>query len=488
MEALPAADDQVFFGLASRQPVLAGQLDGALGDLRAAGEQGDVGQAVGRHLGDRLGQLLSGLALELGPGQEGDLVQLARDRLDYLRHGMADGGDGAHAAGGVDDGSAVGVVQVDALGANDRRQVPVKGGEEGRRGAARHRLHHWQAMVRHRVGEGLDRTARLLHHMCIAYAPLVRLTGPVMPDTFSTGSRSFAFAARFLPPPRRRAAAGLYAFARFIDDLVDVPPRAWSPEQVRVCLTAWRAWLQRPTVPTAPDPRLATGLLPALVTYRVPPRYLELLLDGVGSDLTRRDIRSWPELRHYCVRVASSVGLAMCYVLGAGQEQRARAAAVELGIAMQLTNILRDVGADLADGRVYLPADELAEYDYSRERLAMLSQRVLRREPGAVDDAFRALMRRQIARAHEHYERGLDGVWHLPAECRPSILLAGRLYRAILDEIEAADYVVFGRRAATSTRRKILEATRCLLVPSPAPLARRGAHRAAVTALPEAHS
>ncbi|MBV9353963.1 MAG: phytoene/squalene synthase family protein [Chloroflexi bacterium] len=309
-----------------------------------------------------------------------------------------------------------------------------------------------------------------------------------MLDTFSAGSRTFAFAARFLPPPRRRAAAGLYAFARAVDDLVDAPPPAWSPEQVRACLMAWRAWLKQPTLSSAPDPGLARALLPALVIYQVPPRYLELLLDGVGSDLYRRDICSWPELRDYCVHVASSVGLAMCYVLGAGHEPRARQAAVELGIAMQLTNILRDVGADLADGRVYLPADELAAHGYSRDRLTLLGQRVLRGEPDAVDDAFRELMRRQIARAHAYYERGLDGVCHLPAECRPSILLAGRLYRAILAEIEAADYVVFGRRAATSTRRKILEAARCLLVPSPAPIGRRGAHGPAVAVLPKAHS
>jgi phytoene synthase len=189
-----------------------------------------------------------------------------------------------------------------------------------------------------------------------------------------------------------------------------------------------------------------------------------MLVDGVGSDLTRLEMSSWSELRAYCVQVASSVGLAMCHLLGAGEDPLAREAAVELGIGMQLTNILRDVGADLAMGRVYLTTDDLQAHRYSRERLAWLAARMTRHGAHVVDDDFKSLMRAQIERARMHYARGMGGIDRLPRDYQLPILVAARLYRGILDEIEAADYDVFTRRAATSTVRKLAEAARCAFV------------------------
>ena len=200
---------------------------------------------------------------------------------------------------------------------------------------------------------------------------------------FRSRARTFWFAARFLPADRRAAVAGLYAFARTVDDLVDAPPPALTGADVAYQLAAWRAWLEHPTRLAAPDPRLGARVSPVLLTYGVPPRYLQLLIDGVASDLRRCEMRSWPELRAYCVQVASSVGLAMCHLLAAGGDPVARAAAVDLGIAMQLTNILRDVGADLEDGRVYLAQDELAAHGYSRERLVWLAAHVRQHGAGA---------------------------------------------------------------------------------------------------------
>jgi len=161
-------------------------------------------------------------------------------------------------------------------------------------------------------------------------------------------------------------------------------------------------------------------------------------------------------LRRYCFLVAGTVGLAMSHILGARQPE-ALAAAAELGIAMQLTNILRDVGSDLAVGRCYLPADELARFGYTSGRLA--EQAFSHRE-----DAFRALMRFQIERVRRQYDRGLAGIPLLPAHARPAILLAGRLYRGILDAIEANEYDVFRRRAATSTLTKLYEACTTLAI------------------------
>lgn len=277
---------------------------------------------------------------------------------------------------------------------------------------------------------------------------------------FRTRARTFWFAARFLPPQTRSSVTALYAFARAVDDLVD-EPTALDAEQIRSMLSDWRAWLEKPDSPeTAPDPRIASVVLPVLLDHRIPAHYLQLLVDGVASDLDRRQVASWPELRDYCFGVASSVGLAMCHLLGAGDDPLARQAAVDLGIGMQLTNILRDLWDDLNNGRVYLPADELAAHGSSREHLLWLGSRVAADGDSAIDGPFRELMRAQIGRARAHYQRGLDGIWRLPAEARFAILVAGRLYAAILDVIEAAEYDVFSRRAATSTWMKLSSTAR----------------------------
>jgi 15-cis-phytoene synthase len=284
-------------------------------------------------------------------------------------------------------------------------------------------------------------------------------------DVFRSRARTFWFASHFVPADCRATVAGLYAFARAIDDLVDEPSPTLARDDVLHQLAAWRAWLDQPLLlPPPPDRHLAASLAPALRSRGLPAVYLQMLVDGVASDLNGPRISSWSELRGYCVQVASSVGLAMCHLLGVGDDPLAREAAIELGIAMQLTNILRDIGADLRAGRVYVPADDLAAHGYCRDRLARLAAEVARSGPGVLDDQFRDLMRTQIARARAHYARGIAGVARLPADGRLAILLAARLYRAILNDIEGADYDVFTRRAATSSWFKLGEVVRCAFV------------------------
>src|SRR6476660_6682231 len=111
-----------------------------------------------------------------------------------------------------------------------------------------------------------------------------------MPDVFRTRARTFWFAARFLAADRRPAVAGLYAFARAIDDLVDEPQPTLTRSDVVGALAAWRIWLEQPTRDSAPDPALADRVLPALLTHGVPPEYLQMLVDGVASDLTRLEM------------------------------------------------------------------------------------------------------------------------------------------------------------------------------------------------------
>jgi phytoene synthase len=291
-----------------------------------------------------------------------------------------------------------------------------------------------------------------LYKICITLAHTA-VDGPAA-SVFRDRARTFWFAAQFLPARQRPAVTGLYAFARAMDDLVDEPSPERTPADIEAQLNAWRRWVAspRPVPALAPDPRLATLLAPALIDRAVPSAYLLLLLDGVASDLgdAGRAIDSWPSLHTYCIQVAASVGLSMCHVLGVGDDPVALAAAADLGVAMQLTNILRDVGADLAVGRIYLPADELAAAGLGPAAL---------RELAAGDQrgrgAFDALVRAQIARARRYFHRGLGGVRQLPADSRLAILIAGRVYAAILDEIEAADYDVLTRRAATSAWRKL---------------------------------
>jgi 15-cis-phytoene synthase len=297
---------------------------------------------------------------------------------------------------------------------------------------------------------------------------------------FRDRARTFWFAARFLPAHTRAAVHQLYSFARAVDDLVD-EPTSLETEEKRATLMAWHAWLgSAVSAEHAPDPRLATQLQPLLVDNRVPGHYLQLLLEGVASDLDRQEIASWPELREYCFKVASSVGLGMCHLLGAGDDPLARAAAVDLGIAMQLTNILRDLWDDVRVGRVYLPADELAAHGSSPEHLLWLGSKVATDGPKAIDAPFRELMRAQIQRARAHYASGLDGVSRLAPDVRFGILVAGRLYAAILEVIEAADYDVFSRRASTSGWQKVSSTARWWLAyrdqqAQLAPLATHGA-------------
>jgi phytoene synthase len=271
-------------------------------------------------------------------------------------------------------------------------------------------------------------------------------------------ARTFAFAARFLPRDQRSRVVVLYAFCRLMDDLVDEPPPGVGPAETRRRLATWREWLCDGASGCAlPEPAMLAAPVWALIEERqLPMAYLLGLLHGLESDLDLVRMADFVALRRYCFLVAGTVGLAMSHLLGARQPE-ALAAAAELGIAMQLTNILRDLGSDLRAGRCYLPTDELATFGYSAERLAA------RALDGHRDDAFRALMRFQIGRARQHYARGLAGVPLLPAEARPAILIAGRLYRAILDAIEASDFDVFHRRAATSKRTKLYEAVTALV-------------------------
>jgi phytoene synthase len=251
-------------------------------------------------------------------------------------------------------------------------------------------------------------------------------------------SRSFYRASSFLPLEKRRAVRALYAFCRVTDDIVDCPDC-----NAQQSLSEWR------TVALAAEPPIdnlvAVAWADARQRYHIPQRLAEQLIDGVARDLDQARYTTFAELTEYAYGVASTVGLMSIRIIG----YRSAAAipyAIKLGVALQLTNILRDVGEDWRAGRLYLPAAELAAFDLSEADVAR----------GQVDDRWRAFMRFQIERNRRLYAEAWPGIDLLNEEGRFAIAAAGDLYRRILDDIEAHDYDVFTRRAHVSAPRKVL--------------------------------
>ncbi len=286
-------------------------------------------------------------------------------------------------------------------------------------------------------------------------------------QSLATHARTFSFAARFLPAEKREATTVFYAFCREVDDLVDEPEPGRSRQMVRAELDAWRSWLTGPRTSAGPREPLASELARVIERYAIPVGYLLDLLDGLEADLEPAALQSESDLRHYCYQVASTVGLGMAHILGATSDA-ALGAASDLGAAMQLTNVLRDVGEDLSFGRIYLPKNTLAKFDLGHDSL-----RDLWRAGNGPDDRYRAVMRSEIARARDLYQHSMPGIWLLPADSRLPILLATRLYRRILSVIERRDYDTLRRRASTSRHEKLEEAAITILVDR---LWRRGEH------------
>jgi phytoene synthase len=251
-------------------------------------------------------------------------------------------------------------------------------------------------------------------------------------------SRSFYRASGFLPRAKRRAVRALYAFCRVTDDIVDCPECDAQHD-----LAEWRHSALSAEPPT--DNLVAVAWADARQRYGIPLRLAEQLIDGVARDLTQSRYTTFDELTAYAYGVASTVGLMSMRIVGY-RNAGAIPYAIKLGVALQLTNILRDVGEDWRSGRVYLPADELARFDLTEADLAR----------GQVDDRWRAFLRFQIERNRRLYAEAWPGIQLLNEDGRFAIAAAGDLYRRILDDIETHDYDVFTRRAHVSTPRKLL--------------------------------
>ena len=251
-------------------------------------------------------------------------------------------------------------------------------------------------------------------------------------------SRSFHLATSLLPSEKRRAMRVLYAFCRTADNLADE-----DVQEPEVKLAQLRNGMLGHDVPIS-DPVL-TAWSTIHAQYRVPLSYAEQLLDGVGQDLVQRRYRTFEDLSVYCYGVASTVGLMSMHITGYSSP-RAIPYAIKLGVALQLTNILRDVGEDWEAGRFYLPLDEMAAFGMDERDVAA----------GQVDERWREFMRFQIGRTRRLYDEAMPGIAMLHPDGRFAVAAAAKLYQGILDDIEAHDYEVFTTRAHVSWWRKLL--------------------------------
>jgi 15-cis-phytoene synthase len=270
---------------------------------------------------------------------------------------------------------------------------------------------------------------RPIYSLSEAYAHCVALT--------RANSRSFYFSTRLLAPEKRMATRALYAFCRTSDDIVD-----HNEHGAAHALADWVAQVHAPAA--APDNPVLLAWNDTAERYDVPRALVDELLAGIAMDLTVNRYATFDELWLYCYRVASVVGLISMHIIG--YQPGATPYAVKLGVALQLTNILRDIGEDARRGRVYLPLEDLA-------RFGLTDADILH---GRYDDRFRALMRFEIERAHALYEEAWPGVALLSQDGRLAIGAAAEVYRGILERIAAADYDVFSRRAYVPTLEKLL--------------------------------
>ncbi len=251
-------------------------------------------------------------------------------------------------------------------------------------------------------------------------------------------SKSFYLASALLPEEKRSAVRALYAFCRTVDDIVDEAAEDNRESQ----LDYWREVTKTASAPT--DDLVALAWADTLARYHIPRHYALQLIDGVARDLTQSRYQTFGELATYCYGVASTVGLMSMYIVGF-KSNDAVPYAIKLGVALQMTNILRDVGEDYRNGRLYLPREELVFYGIREQDIA----------EGRVTDNWRQFMKFQIERTRQIYAESWAGVKMLEREGQLAIGAASVFYQGILDEIEKNDYDVFTKRASLSAWEKL---------------------------------
>jgi len=260
---------------------------------------------------------------------------------------------------------------------------------------------------------------------------------------------SFYYAFLFLPPPRRAAITAFYAFCREVDDVVD---ETLDPSVAAAKLAWWRqevaaAWAGAPTHP------VMKALMPLAADFSIEAAHLQAVIDGCQMDLDQTRFLDFPALQRYCHLVAGVVGEVAANIFGRS-EARTVQYAHTLGLAMQLTNIIRDVGDDARRGRIYLPLSELQRFEVKAHEL------LKRDSPWGYSERFTALMRFQAERAHATYDAALALLPEADRAAQKPGLMMANIYRTLLREIESGGFQVLHQRTSLTPLRKLWIATR----------------------------
>jgi phytoene synthase len=249
---------------------------------------------------------------------------------------------------------------------------------------------------------------------------------------------NFYYSFLVLPADKRGAIVAVWDFCRAVDDAVDETGNA---EAARTEVARWRAELAAVFGGGAPSTRQGRALAPLVPQFNLPGSAFDALIEGVEMDIGSRRYETFEELYEYCIRVASAVGL-ICLEIFGYDDPRSRQYATDLGVALQLTNILRDVPEDLARGRVYIPQADLRRHGCSEDDLARESAEA---GHGVRSAKVKALLRQQGERAREYYRKAASGLPRADAQHLVAAEIMGSIYRGILGRIERADYDVFSR-------------------------------------------
>ena len=280
-------------------------------------------------------------------------------------------------------------------------------------------------------------------------APGASAATPATPEQYvqdkaaSSGS-SFYYAFLFLPPPRRAAITAFYAFCREVDDVVDETTDAGV---AATKLAWWRrevaeAYAGRPTHP------VTRALMPRAADFGIEAAHLNAVIEGCQTDLEQTRFLDFPGLQRYCHLVADIVGEVAANIFGRTHDDTLRYAH-RLGLAMQLTNIIRDVGDDARRGRIYLPVDELQRFDVKAHEL-------LKREvPFGYSERFTALMRFQAERAHATFDQAFALLPEADRVAQKPGLMMANIYRTLLREIEAQGFQVLHQRTSLTPLKKL---------------------------------
>jgi phytoene synthase len=268
-------------------------------------------------------------------------------------------------------------------------------------------------------------------------------------DKAAKSGSSFYYAFLFLPPARRAAITAFYAFCREIDDVVDET----TDTSVAAAKLAWWRTEVASAYAGQPSHPVMKALMPHSAAFAIEASHLQAVIEGCQIDLEQTRFLDFAGLSRYCHLVAGVVGEVAANIFGRTSDATIRYAH-RLGLAMQLTNIIRDVGDDARRGRIYLPVSELQRFDVKASEL------LLRNPPHGYSDRFTTLMRFQAERAHQTYDEAMALLPDIDRLAQKPGLMMANIYRTLLHEIEAAGFQVLHQRTSLTPLRKLWIAAR----------------------------